>query len=419
MEQINVIKATVPVIHEHGDTVTTVFYKNMLSAHPELIAVFNRTSQKTGHQSKALSAALYAYAANIDNLGALSAAVELICNKHASLHIQPDHYKIVGKYLIEALQEVLGAAFTPDIQDAWAAAYWQLAEIMINREAAMYKDSTEWTSWRDFRISKKIPESDEITSFYLQPVDGKPLPAYLPGQYVSVQTHVPQLGYNQARQYSLSDLPNPLYYRISVKREGLNVESPGAKAQPGYVSNVLHDLKAPGGIVQVSHPHGDFFLSNPQASYPVVLIAAGVGLTPLMSMFNFLTSNTSTTERDIHFIQASRTTKARAFKESINKAAHGNPKVKTTFFVEKPEAGDRAGVDYTYAGRVDLQRLRQQNELFLNNPETEYYICGPSPFMQAMQSGLLQFGVGPERIHMELFGAGGPLPSAATSQARL
>ncbi|GAD94927.1 flavohemoprotein [Paecilomyces variotii No. 5] len=418
-EQINIIKATVPVIGEHGYTVTTVFYKNLLSAHPELNSVFNTTSQETGHQSKALSAALYAYAANIDNLGALSAAVELICNKHASLHIQPDHYKIVGKYLIEAMQEVLGAAFTPDIQDSWAAAYWQLAEIMINREAALYKESTQWTSWRDFRISKKIPESDEITSFYLEPVDGKPLPTYLPGQYISVQTFVPRLGYTQARQYSLSDMPDPHYYRISVKREVLDSKRPGTETHPGYVSNVLHDLKAPGDIIQLSHPHGDFFLSNPQTSHPVVLIAAGVGLTPLISMLNSLASNTSTTKRDIHFIHASRTTKARAFKESVQKIARGNPKTKATFFVERPEAGDRASVDYTHAGRVDLQRLRQQNDLFLDNPKTEYYICGPSPFMQAIQAGLLQFGVGSERIKMELFGAGGPPASEVTSQARL
>jgi nitric oxide dioxygenase len=418
-EQIKIIKATVPVVQEHGNTITTVFYKNMLSAHPELKTVFNTTSQRTGHQPKALSAALYAYAANIDNLEALYAAIELICNKHASLYIQPDHYKIVGQYLIEAMQQVLGNAFVPDIQDAWTAAYWQLAQIMIDREAELYKKSAEWVYWRDFRISEKRPESDEITSFYLQPIDGRPLPAYLPGQYISVQLHVPRLGYTQARQYSLSDRPNPLNYRITVKREkGLDLKSPGTEIYPGYVSNVLHNLKGPGDIVQVSHPHGDFFLSNPLAPSPVVLIAAGVGITPLISMLNFLAWNSSSVKRQIHLIYAARTTKALALKESIEKTASDNPNINTTFFIENPDLDDRTGIDYTYAGRLDLRRLHEQNDLFLNNLQTEYYICGPSLFMQITRDTLLKLGVGLERIKMELFGSDGPLATEMPQMPR-
>ena len=112
--QIALIKATGPVLLEHGTTITEVFYKNMLGAHPELNNVFNLPNQRNGHQQRSLATALFAYATNINNLGALGPAVELICHKHVSLCIQPDQYHIVGKHLIEAMGEVLGDALTPD-----------------------------------------------------------------------------------------------------------------------------------------------------------------------------------------------------------------------------------------------------------------------------------------------------------------
>lgn len=220
-EQVKIIKSTVPILVEHGTAITTKFYKDMLSAHPELNNVFNNAHQVSGHQPRALAMALFAYATHIDDLGALGPAVELICNKHASLYIRPEHYDIVGKYLLETMGELLGDAFTPAIRDAWAAAYAQLAKIMIDREEQLYRTSEGWRDWREFRIQEKVPESDEITSFYLVPVDGGKLPPFLPGQYISVRTEVPDLHYLQARQYSLSDAPGKDYYRISVKRVSL------------------------------------------------------------------------------------------------------------------------------------------------------------------------------------------------------
>jgi nitric oxide dioxygenase len=114
---------------------------------------------------------------------------------------------------------------------------------MIAREGTLYKESQNWTNWRQFRVARKVRESDEITSFYLRPVDGKPLPSYKPGQYISVRVDVPRSKYPQARQNSLSDAPRSDYYRIGVKKEsGLNPWAPCAKRHPGYVSNVSHDV---------------------------------------------------------------------------------------------------------------------------------------------------------------------------------
>lgn len=408
-DQVQLIKATVPVLQEHGNTITTVFYKNMLTEVPELNNVFNTANQLNGHQQRALAGALFAYASNIDNLGALSPAVELICNKHSSLYIKPDDYKVVGKYLLEAMQQVLGDALTPEILDAWAAAYWQLANLFIGREEAIYKQSEGWIDWRSFRIAQKVRESDEITSFYLKPVDEKPLPEYHPGQYISVRAYVPDLKYPQARQYSLSDRPRSDYYRISVKREsGLNPKEPGAKANPGYVSNVLHDNYNEGDIIEVSYPCGDFFLSHAEPSHPVVLISAGVGLTPLTSILNTLTSESPVAaERNIHFIHGVRTSNVRAFQDHVQSLERKLPNLHATFFTSHPSEADKLGIDYHHAGRIDLKKLDAKEHLFLDNPHTQYYVCGPEAFMTDMASSLDERGVGADRIKMELFGTGG------------
>ncbi|PYH97139.1 globin-like protein [Aspergillus ellipticus CBS 707.79] len=410
-EQTDIIKATVPVLKEHGNTVTSVFYKNMLQAHPELNAIFNTSNQVNGHQPRALAGAVFAYAANIDNLGALGGAVELICNKHASLYIQPEHYAIVGKFLLEAMGEVLGDALTPAIHDAWAAAYGQLADIMINREAALYKASEGWTEFREFRIAKKVPESSEITSFYLEPVDGKPLPSFNPGQYISVQVFVPKLNHPQVRQYSLSDKPRPEYYRISVKKEaGPAPTEADAKAHPGCVSNLLHDTKKEGDIVKVSHPYGDFFLSaaEKQSTSPIVLLAAGVGLTPLTSILNtLLETPEAQTERKISFVHGARTSGARAFRPQIRELATKVPNLHAAFFTSHPGAEDKEGEDYDFAGRLDLSKLDAKNDLFFDDASTQYYVCGPTPFMLDVKSKLTAEGVSGDRIKMELFGTGG------------
>ncbi|OKL62206.1 hypothetical protein UA08_02451 [Talaromyces atroroseus] len=411
-EQINIIKATVPVVQEHGNTITSVFYKNMLHENPELNNYFNTTNQLNGHQQGALARALYAYAANIDNLAVLGPAVETITHKHASLHILPEHYKVVGTYLLAAMKEVLGDALTPDIHDAWAAAYWQLADLFIAKEDTLYKQSEGWTDWREFTIDKKFPESDQITSFYLKPVDGKPLPSFHPGQYISVRTNVPALKYLQARQYSLSDKPSPDYYRISVKKEtGLDPKHPDAKYNPGCISNILHDSKKEGDVIQVSHPHGDFFLVDAESTSPIVLIAAGVGLTPLTSMLNTVTSGSNADQRKIHFIHSARQAKSRAFKDHVLSLSKQHPSLQVTFFNTSPSAEEKEGEDFHHKGPIVIDSLAKNGQLFLDDATTQYYICGPAAFMTSMVKSLAEQGVAADRVHMELFGTGG-VPTA-------
>lgn len=407
-DQISIIKATVPVVQENGKSITTAFYKSMLGENPSLNNYFNTTNQRNGRQQGALAGALYAYAANIDNLGVLGPAVENIANKHASLYIQPEQYKIVGTYLLGAMGEVLGDAFTAEIQDAWAAAYWQLADVLIAKEETLYQQSEGWRDWREFTIDKKIVESDVITSFYLKPVDGKPLPNFRPGQYISVRMDVPDLGYMQARQYSLSDKYSSEYYRISVKKEsGLDPNDPDTKYHPGYISNILHDAKKEGDIIQVSHPHGDFFLLDAESSSPVVLIAGGVGLTPLTSMLNTLASGSTLDNRKVHFIHSARQAKSRAFKDHLLELSKQHPTLEVTLFNTSPTEEEKQGEDYHVKGTVSVESLAKDGKLYLDDAATQYYVCGPVGFMTSVSKDLVGQGVSPDRVHMELFGTGG------------
>lgn len=407
-KQVEIIRSTVPLLHQHGNKITTTFYDTLLTEVPDLNNVFNQANQRNKHQAQALAGALYAYASHIDDLGVLCPAIEKICQKHANLYITAHQYKVVGKYLLCAMGDVLGATFTSEILDAWTAAYWQLANLMIKREEQLLQDAEGWTGWRDFRIADKVKESAEITSFYLKPADGQKLPLYKPGQYISVRMDVPQFHYLQSRQYSLSDAPNSDYYRISIKREkGLNVGQPDAEAHPGFISNIMHDSKSVGDVIKASHPAGEFFLDPENDSHvPIVLISAGVGLTPMISILNTLVSRKASFER-ISFIHGARTTAVRAFGKHIRATAAQHWNVAASIFIKSPDMRtDIEGVDFHHGGRVRLDVMDRIKDLCLDSPEAKYFVCGPESFMGNVYRRLRDLGVEERRIRMEVFGTG-------------
>jgi nitric oxide dioxygenase len=209
---ISTVKATAPVLAEQGYPIIECFYRRLFEAHPALKNLFNMRHQERGEQQRALASAVLAYATNIDNLGALQAAVTRIAHKHASLYVRPEQYPTVGEHLLAAIKEVLGAAATEPIVGAWGEAYQELAGILIQAEADLYAESAArpggWRGWRDFVLRHKRQESEVITSFFLEPQDGGRVADFKPGQYISVVVDVPRLGLQQIRQYSLSDAPN-------------------------------------------------------------------------------------------------------------------------------------------------------------------------------------------------------------------
>jgi nitric oxide dioxygenase len=259
--EIGLIKATVPILREHGVLLTQHFYKRMFSHNPEFQHVFNMGNQKNGSQQTALALAVLAYAEHIENPSVLLPVLQRIGDKHTSLQISADQYDIVGRHLLASIAEVLGAAATEELLSAWAKAYGQLADLMINLEKSIYLQKAavkgSWTGWRKFIIDQKTPESDEITSFYLRPEDGLEVAIHKPGQYLSVKVFIPALDIYQPRQYSISSAPDGHYYRISVKKE---LGTPDK--EDGTVSNYLHNVLQEGDVLEASSPAGDFVLNT-------------------------------------------------------------------------------------------------------------------------------------------------------------
>ncbi|KAK4120610.1 globin-like protein [Parathielavia appendiculata] len=412
--QIAIVKATAPVLKEHGVAITTVFYENMLRENPELHNIFSTTSQTTGRQPRALAGAVLGYATYIDDLPKLTHAVERIAHKHVSLQVAPEQYDIVGKYLIQAIGQVLGDAATTDIVDAWKAAYGVLAKVFINREGKMYKANAaeNWVGWRKFKIVRKVPESSVITSFYLAPTDGEvPLPKYYPGQYVSVQVPVPELGYLQSRQYSLSEGPKAKgeYYRISVRREDA-----GETGIPGLISNMLHAQYAVGDEVELSHPQGEFFVDPSDTSkdgVPAVLISAGIGATPLQAILDSLTTapdgQPPAVRRPVSWIHASRSRAMQPFADAVRQICRENENVTANVFLHTLGPKDRVREHYEFCEmRMDLAKLDKERDLFLHDARAEYFICGPEAFMLDKRAALMAMGVDQSRIFLELFATG-------------
>jgi nitric oxide dioxygenase len=389
------VKATAPVLAQHGYDIIKHFYRNMLGAHPELKNVFNMRHQERGEQQQALARAVYAYAANIEDPQSLAAVLQNIANKHVSLGVRPDQYPIVGEHLLRAIKEVLGDAASDDIIDAWAQAYGNLADILMGMESGLREETAEkpggWTGWRDFIVRSKQPESEVITSFVLEPADGKAVMDFEPGQYISVALQVPRLGLQQIRQYSLSDAPNGRSYRISVKREG------GTDAEhAGYVSTLLHDQVGVGDSIRVGAPHGTFYVDI-HATTPVVLISGGVGLTPMISMLNRVLQSP---QRKIVFVHGARNSAVHAMKDHLREAAAQHENFEAIVFYDEPLATDRQGKDYDYPGLVDIGQIADKVLL----PDADYYICGPIPFMRMEHDALQARGVKEARIHYEVFG---------------
>lgn len=402
---MRLVKATIPKLREQGERITTIMYSSMLRNHPELNNMFNTVNQSNHRQPRALTSIILAFASAINyDISELIPKLERMCNKHCSLGIKPDHYSIVAIYLIRAFAEVLGPAMTPETEAAWAKAYWILAKMLIGREKQIYTAFGPWKGWKPFRVKRKESETDEIVSFYLEPQDKKPLPGFLPGQYISVQVPLPQIGYMQSRQFSLSDAPHEDYYRITIKKEsgGQRPDLSDEPYPPGQMTNYLIDRLSPGDFIDVTHPAGEFYLdTNNESSVPLVLISAGVGVAPMVSMLN--TVMDLQPMRELSWIHGAR--RMIPFYNHIREAKRKMPNMKTNIFKTHLADGDLAGVNFDYDFRVDLAKMDKE-DLFLSHRGAEYYICGPEQFMVEMADYLKMQGVELRRLKFELFSTG-------------
>ena len=384
---IDIVKSTAPILEVHGVAITTTFYKNLFEAHPELLNIFNHANQAKGRQQTALANTVYAAAVHIDNLAAIIPAVKKIGQKHVSLGIKPEHYPIVGQHLLGAIKEVLGDAATDDIINAWAEAYGVIADAFIGIEEEMYAAAESkqggWRFFKDFVITEKVKESDNITSFYLKPADGSVLPTYEPGQFVTIRVKIPGEKYLFNRQYSLSKAADTDSFRISVKKEDENTPE-------GKVSIHLHNNVNVGDIVELTAPAGEFVLDSHKTT-PVTFVSGGVGITPMMSMFETVAKNQP--NRPVSFIYSARNKNLHPFDKDIHSLVTTMEDAK--YITLYSESGD---------GFITKDVLQENAR-----KDGDVYVCGPVGFMEAMINHLLELGFTDEQIHYEFFGPALPL----------
>ncbi|UCS92485.1 NO-inducible flavohemoprotein [Echinicola marina] len=385
---IEIVKSTAPVLKEHGEIITKVFYKNIFTKHPELKNIFNMTHQAKGSQPKVLANAIFQYATYIDQLEMLSGAVNAIAHKHSSLSITPEMYPIVGENLLLAIKEVLGDAATEEIIDAWAEAYGDLAKIFIQTEETIYhtqeKRAGGFRGKKQFKVVQKTVESEIITSFYLQPADGSEVPHFVPGQYIALSVQIPGEKHLHTRNYSLSDLPAKDSLRISVKKE------PGNPV--GIVSNFLHTDIVVGDILEIGMPSGEFTLKNSEK--PVVLIAGGVGITPLLSMYKQLNLE----DKKVTLFQCAINSDVQAFRNEIQTISKAQSEYKIVYSDPTEEDVKVQNFDHRGLLTVDILQASWPAE------GAEVYFCGPKPFMRHVNQLLSEMEISEENIHFEFFG---------------
>lgn len=382
-QTIEIVKATVPVLEEHGTEITTVFYRNMFDAHPELLDIFNETNQKLGRQQTALAMTVLAAAKHLENLEALLPEVTQISHKHRALQILPEHYPIVGKYLIGAIKEVLGEAANDDIIEAWTEAYDEIADVFIQLEDEMYEQAM-WEGFAAFKVVEKTAAAADIAAFTVMPIDEQGVDLdklnLTAGQYITVKTDPEDSDHLALRHYSLYSTNTDKGIRFAVKRDNRD-------GHYGLVSNHLHDEVAVGDTILLSAPAGDFALNDnliEQNEIPLVLISAGVGITPILSMLE--QQVTTNPKRPIIWVYACQNDAHHAFKDSVDRfLASADNVQKDIFYFE------------------DGQLLDERYLAGLPNP-ADIYVCGSMPFMESMIDGLVSLEHGADSVHYEPFG---------------
>jgi ferredoxin-NADP reductase/MOSC domain-containing protein YiiM len=256
-----------------------------------------------------------------------------------------------------------------------------------------------WRGFRPFRVSRKVRESGNVISLVLEPTDGQPVAATLPGQFVVLRLG-PASAPALMRSYSLSGEPGAMTYRVSIKREAHG-------AAGAYVDDQLRV----DDIVQASAARGSFTLRP--GDTPVVLLSAGIGVTPVLAMLHALAAEAST--REIWWLYGTRNGREHPFAEETRGLLKALAHRHSHICYSSPDPEDRPNVDFDALGRVNTKVL-QQLDLPRNG---DFYICGPSSFMSDLSAGLAVLGVAPDRIHTEMFGAGPSItPGIAASPRR-
>ena len=242
-----------------------------------------------------------------------------------------------------------------------------------------------WSGKKELVLVDKVKETEDITSFYFKAKDGSKLVEHKAGQFLpfTIKTDDPKYK-GVTRTYSLSMKPNEDIYRISVKR-----------VPDGLISNYLHDNLNVGDLIEAMMPAGLFTLEKHKKDKPIVLVSAGIGITPLLSMFYDSVNKI----KNITFIEAVQNSQMQPFANDVKALCEMSQNKHYVFFSD-PNDDEILGRDYDFKGFVTKDWIKDNLDL-----NSQFYFCGPPPFMKALNSALVELGVSEEDIHYEFFGA--------------
>lgn len=258
-----------------------------------------------------------------------------------------------------------------------------------------------WEGFREFLVKRRVIEdyARSVCSFYLVPADGQSLPLFKPGQFLTFRLELEDPVRHEPRTvvrcYSLSDRPNPDYYRVSIKRALPPAETPDVPA--GLSSNYFHDRVQEGTRLMVKAPSGHFHLMMDEP-LPIVLVGGGIGITPMLSILN--TVLFSGTSREVWLFYGVRNAAEHVMKEHLESLRKAHPNFHLHVCYSSPDEGDVEGVDYHHRGWIDLQLLRS----ILKLVRYQFYVCGPRQMMETLVPALAEWGVATDDIYYESFG---------------
>lgn len=359
----DLISATLPLVGANIDAITRSFYQRLFEAHPALLRnLFNRGNQAQGAQQRALAASIATFATHLVNpdLPHPAELLSRIGHKHASLGITADQYPIVHEHLFAAIVEVLGAdTVTAEVAEAWDRVYWIMANTLIDMERALYEEAgvAAGDVYRRARVTGRV---DDPSGAILVTVGGLGA-AFEPGQYVSVGVTLPD-GARQLRQYSLVNAPGGSELTFAVK-------------PAGEVSGWIRDNLRVGDLIDITVPFGD--LPAPQPGVPLVLISAGIGITPMLGILEAVLDRAPGTA--VQVLHADRSEAAHPLRERQRELVERLPNATLQLWYE------------------DLLTL----DGVVLPADAEVYLCGNDGFVRAVRDQLVSRGI--TRVHCELF----------------
>jgi ferredoxin-NADP reductase/MOSC domain-containing protein YiiM len=297
-------------------------------------------------------------------------------------------------YLPEPSHEQLERALRiPALSKGWQSSFQAMLQPDLSSKTrvgnpglAHEEQAPAWPGFRQMRVANVKKESDSVTSFLLEPIDGQPLPLFQAGQFVVLRLHLDPEKTPVLRSYSLSDLPADDHFRISVKSE-LN----------GIGSSFLSKRARQGDVLEVSAPRGSFTLRPGQS--PVVLLSAGVGATPVMSMLHTLAAEGS--QREVWWIYGARNRVDHPFREESRSLLKQLSRGRGYIVYSRPARSDRVGTDFDASGHIDTALLERIGV----SRNSDFYLCGPSSFLQNMRDGLRNWGAPAGNVFTEIFGS--------------